>query len=275
VSEPETTESAKQNPTCVVCGTVVETEGYTDLKESWQKILDDNCYCAAHEPDDEFEKEELVEMKRSHYAEAVAYAMFPQELRGLKWSDLDRDEPEDVVVGDRTISAQEASAIRAKAIDAAREWAKCEFRGLVLAGRVGVGKSRIAAVAAQSLIHHRVSLQKLGDHSIAPIRWVSVPKLIRNSRGDFDSDARRSAEKVMAGSGGMVLDDIDKIKPTEFALDLIFESLEIRIGNGAPLLVTTNKSFPELQDLVGDPIASRIAGYCKGHRIFGHDRREQ
>lgn len=269
---------ATEHPVCVVCGVEVPSPGYAELKDPWRSMMDKLCRCEEHDDSDEAEAEELRQMKRGHYREALAFALIPPKLRGLGWSDLDREEPEEVQTIDSkgnavTVSAAEASRLRSAAIDAAVRWSQGKIGGLVLAGRVGIGKSRIAAVAAQSLIYHRVDAQRLGDQAIAPIRWVSVPRLIRDSRGDYGTDARRDAEKIMHGMGGLVLDDIDKVKPTELALDLIFESLEIRIGNGSPLLVTTNKRFPELQDQLGDPIASRIAGNCEGYRIVGEDRR--
>jgi DNA replication protein DnaC len=274
-------EAAESVPVCNRCGKPVEVEDYDTLVEPWKRMLDEVLVCDECDDGGERMAKELREMKRGIYASAVADARFPERMRGLRWRDMEREEPEDVVhrdqrTGKETVvaTAAEATATRVAAIESAEAWARGEIKGLVLAGRVGVGKSRLAAVAAQGLIYHRVNALPLDSKPIMPIRWVSVPKLIRNSRGDFDSDARRDAQKVIAGGMGLVLDEIDKVKPTEFALDLLFEAIDGRASDGKPLLLTTNMRFPELKDLLGSPIASRIAGYCQGRRIIGEDRRE-
>lgn len=71
----------------------------------------------------------------------------------------------------------------------------------------------------------------------------------------------------------LVLDDIDKVAPSDFTLDLLFEAIDERVNSGTALLVTTNLHYPDLEDRFGEPIASRLAGYCKAHRLDGPDRR--
>ena len=264
------------NPKCRVCGIEVEVEGYAELPETYRESIDRMIVCDKHaEAEAKRADEEVRQQRRTVYAAAVNDAQFPEQLRGKKWSDLHPKETEDVTEGDRVIAtAAQATETRKKALDACVRWSRGEIRGLILAGRVGMGKSWFAAVSGQSLIYQRVkAMDALHLKPIMPIRWVTVPELIQKSRGDYGSERRRDAEKILAGTSGLVLDDIDKIKPTEFALDLLLEALETRINGGRPLLVTTNLGYRELRDLLGDPITSRLRGYCEGHRMIGKDRR--
>jgi DNA replication protein DnaC len=265
-----------QKPKCRVCGAEVEVEGYAELPETYQASIDRMIVCEEHEKaEQERAEQEVLHQRRALYHGAVGDAQLPSKLKGKNWSDLDTEE-EDVVEGEKLIAtAAQATETRVKAIEACRRWSRGEIAGLILAGRVGMGKSWFAAVAAQALIYERVKVldaMKL-DKPMMPLRWVTVPELIQKARGDFESDRRRDAEKVLDGSFGLVLDDIDKVKPTEFSLDLLFEAIESRINRAKPLLVTTNLGYRELRDLLGDPIASRLRGYCEGHRMIGRDRR--
>lgn len=245
--------------------------------EAQKRIIEGTARCPTHSQEAVEEGEAEDRRKKAElYRGAIKASHLPSELVGLGWDDIDPSEPDDVVVDERLIATQEqASESRGTALAAVQRWAKGEFCGIVLAGSVGLGKTRMAAVATQDLIYQRI--RKLGEGelhtSVAPIRWVSVPELILMSRAERGTDRYRDAERVMAGAGGLVLDDIDKVKPTEFALDLIFEAIDRRTNRGRPLMATTNLPYPELEDLLGKPIASRLAGYCEGFRIYGADRR--
>lgn len=279
--EPGRTEpppvAEKLNPTCRICGVDVVVEGYADLADRWKESLERLCLCAEHEgKESERDRQERDMQRRTLYRGALDSARIPALMRGKTWSDLHETEEADVKEGEVVISAADATKSRKEALLACLQWARGDLDGLILAGRVGIGKSWFAAVAAQALISHRVKALDENHFPVAvmPLRWVNVPELIQKARGEIGSDRRRDAEKILDGNFGLVLDDIDKINPTEFSLDLLFEAVENRVNRNRPLLVTTNKGYVELKNQLGDPLASRLRGYCKGHRIYGNDRRK-
>lgn len=269
------------------CAEQVEIEVWEgwegDRDGTYARILRNTIHCDAHEVEAlEAAKEALRQKKREVWVDAMRYSGIPKPLRDLTWEDYALTEPEDVVEPaspgapeGRVTTSAEASALRKAAWEQAQSWAKGEFRGLVLSGAVGIGKTRLAGIAARGLIYHQVAALLDPDSTarVVPIRWVSVPDLIHKSKGEFGSDRRREAEQLMSSGNGLVLDDVDKVKPTELSLDLLFEAVEKRENRAAPLLVTTNMRYPELVDHLGDPLASRIAGYCRGLRMVGEDRR--
>lgn len=151
---------------------------------------------------------------------------------------------------------------RAEAINAARTWAaESDSKGLCLFGGVGAGKTRLAATAAF------LRLQRW------PLVWVSMPILLAQLGAAFSDSARREAIQVLTGKGALVLDDLDKISPSEWARNQLFAAIDKRVQAGAPLLITTNLPPSSLGEKFGEPVMSRIVGYCRTLELPGRDQR--
>lgn len=145
--------------------------------------------------------------------------------------------------------------------DAARAWAEDRSRALCLTGPIGVGKTYLAAAACWL---------RLQSH---PTRWVSVARLMTNLRASFADEDRKKAVAAVASTGAIILDDLDKVNPSDYGREVIFAAIDGRVEEGAPLLVTTNKSMSEIGEQFGDAVMSRLAGYCQVVRMTGADRR--
>jgi DNA replication protein DnaC len=149
----------------------------------------------------------------------------------------------------------------AELTDAATRWAKGETTGLCLTGPVGVGKTCLAAWAAE---------KRLQNYAV---RWVSVSRLMTQLRSGFGSEMKARADQIVAGTGAIVLDDLDKVNPTDYGREVILAAIEGRYQAGSSLLVTTNRELSELKEMLGAPVASRLAEYCEVLRMVGEDRR--
>jgi DNA replication protein DnaC len=145
--------------------------------------------------------------------------------------------------------------------EAARLWADGELRGLMLLGPVGVGKTHLAAAAVWRRLR--------SDH----VRWVRVARLMSQLRAGFDDEPRREALAIINGASALVLDDLDKANPTDFGREVVFNAVDSRVEHGSPLLVTTNLELSAIGERYGEPVASRLAGYCRVLRMTGEDRR--
>jgi DNA replication protein DnaC len=165
----------------------------------------------------------------------------------------------------RDLSSLEVTPRNAQALDAARAWSLGELPGLLLTGPVGTGKTSIAAAAAwERNLRYGVV-------------WTSVPVMLAKALAAFDDEDRAEAMRAITGVGSLVLDDLDKVKPSEWAATQLFAAIDSRYAQGAPLLVTTNLTLDQLADKLGvdfgDAIASRLAEYCRTVVIDGPDRR--
>lgn len=149
-------------------------------------------------------------------------------------------------------------------IAAAAEWA-LGGGGLLLYGRVGRGKTTIAGAAAW------LRLQS------GPVGWTSAPLIFARLSSKLGSDERDKALEALRGRHALVLDDVDKARPTQYGAEQIFVAVDQRIEHQAPLLVTSNLKLSEMAaywpDPFGEAIASRLTGYCKAVHVEGADRR--
>lgn len=156
-----------------------------------------------------------------------------------------------------------ASPAGAEAIDAAKLWV-AEGGTLTLTGSVGTGKTCLAAVAASHLMWER------------DVIWQSVPSMLSNAIAAPSEDDRKTALRAILGSGALVLDDLDKIKPAEWASSQVFAAIDNRVSNGAPLLVTLNKSIGELAAFIGGDFGPAIASRLAEQHVVqltGNDQR--
>ncbi len=151
-----------------------------------------------------------------------------------------------------------------KVIDAARQWAAFGG-GLMLTGEVGVGKTAIAGAAALARLRSR------------PMFWTSAPLLFARLGSGFGSEQRDWALNLLSGRRALVLDDIDKARPTEYAAEQVFLAIDQRVEHLAPLMTTSNLTASQLADRWPEPygpaLSSRLVGYCKTIYITGPDRR--
>ncbi len=136
---------------------------------------------------------------------------------------------------------------------------------LLITGPVGVGKTWIAAAAAWARLE------------LAPLHWFSTPLLFARLGTGLGTPQRDEALEVLSGTTALVMDDLDKVRPTEYAAEQVFLAIDNHINEGAALLVTTNLTLSALAEKFPEPfgeaIASRLAGHCETFALEGVDRR--
>ncbi len=149
----------------------------------------------------------------------------------------------------------------------ARRWGTGEVNGALLVGPVGVGKSRLAVAAANEMLMRR------------RVRFFSAPMILaRLGSGDFGSAVREDVLTALTGTLPLIIDDLDKARPSPYAAEVMFLAVDTRADGAAPLMVTTNKRLSELAEQWPDPygaaIASRLS-LLEGARADGADRRRE
>jgi DNA replication protein DnaC len=230
---------------CVDCGLdfVIELPEGTSVGYRWVSAL------ANREPRCEvcFDKHEAEEAERERKSAREARrgrCQLPNRLRG------------ELLPNFRPKPGQQA------AVAAAGEWANSkDAGGLMLTGETGVGKTRIAAAACWTRLEH------------FPCTYASVARAMAKLGGSFTDEGRAEAVRMFSGNGAVILDDLDKTRPTDFGLEQLFAAVDAREQAGAPLLVTTNLTPSEIGERYGDPLMSRLVGYCRSVRVEGDDWR--
>jgi DNA replication protein DnaC len=185
--------------------------------------------------------------KRRVLDRLILAARMPASVRGMQFAEMVRE------------------GRRGQAVAACQQWAlgRSEKPGVYLVGPAGVGKTRLAATAAWARLHW---LEQ-------PIRWCSVAQLMGNLNRTFADKERRDALAVLLGNDPLVLDDFDKVNPSDFGRQQIFTAIDSRVLAGVPLLVTANLRLGQIGERFGDPIMSRLAGHCTQFELDGPDRR--
>jgi DNA replication protein DnaC len=233
---------------CCECGAAVTRQTATGMGAAFLNRLPFQCEPCAERLEAEWEHEDRENERREREALARRRieTWLPRNLRRVDLDALDR-------------------AGCADAIDAARRWAH-DRGGLLLTGPFGVGKTTIAAGA----LRLRFESGRSGC-------WISAPLLLARLGSGLGTRQREQTLDLLTGTMALVLDDLDKTRPTEYGAEQVFLAVDGAVTNDRPLLVTTNLSLGELAGKwpapFGEAIASRLVGCCQVIELTGHDRR--
>lgn len=116
---------------------------------------------------------------------------------------------------------------------------------LFIYGPYGVGKSHLAVAALCQCI----VTNYMGDSRWTGqfCDWVEHCSLVQSSWNSDSGPTEGTLWGKMRGASILVIDDIDKRKPTEWALGKLFEVIQHRYYREKPTIITANHSIQELQ----------------------------
>lgn len=153
--------------------------------------------------------------------------------------------------------------IQPKARKAINDAIKGKRWPLLLTGSVGTGKTCAAAVVYGEYARNALPMWHRADDLL-----LSISLGRQNGVQVEQWDQYREVKRVVipfaqfvaraANASCVVLDDLGTRAPTESMYAALFDLLEWR--RQKPLLITSNKTLPELASMYDDRIASRLAG---------------
>lgn len=149
---------------------------------------------------------------------------------------------------------------------------------LFIAGDVGTGKTFLASCLVRDL--HRRGVR---------VTWARVGDILREIKGTF---GKRDAEDVLfryQAAGMLVLDDLGKERPTEWAVEQLFLLIDSRYSEKRPLIVTTNYGAKALvnrltpyawdgrqgDDTTARAIVDRLCEMCENVQLKGRSHRQK
>lgn len=142
------------------------------------------------------------------------------------------------------------------AYDVALEYARHPDKWLVLVGGYGCGKTHLAAAIAQFALY---------DRGMGPIIAV-VPDLLDYLRTTFGPDSESTYDdrfNAFKGADLLILDDLGTENATPWAREKLFQIINHRYNERAPMVVTTNDL-----DRVDPRIRSRLVDWQLARHCF-------
>jgi|GEM_PF-299796 len=178
-----------------------------------------------------------------------------------------------------------------EAFQAARQFAKeyierkNDGTGLLLIGGVGSGKSHLAAAIINAVVDYIQIPDSSAEHSsdglfcgllpYCDAYFVGTVPLLEQLRSSYDSDGgTRQIMEQCQKAGLLVLDDVGAEKTTDWARERLFEIIDYRYNDCAPVVITTNSNINELRQKLGDRICDRIRSMCKTYTVTSKSHRQ-
>lgn len=185
---------------------------------------------------------------------------------------------------DRRLSAwAQDTPDRAEAYDAAVVFGSMVLankgpRSLFVAGDIGTGKTFLTSCLCADLL-------RKGQRLL----WRNVSDVLREIRASYDN-RKTSEEEVLnrfIEPPLLVLDDLGKERPTEWAMEQLFSIINARYDRNKPMVITTNYGGADLvkrltprpdasgyaDDTTARAIVDRLRGSSKLVRLEGQSRR--
>lgn len=146
--------------------------------------------------------------------------------------------------------------------------------GLFIVGNCGVGKSHLAYAVANALIERNTS-----------VICMTMIDLLLKIKSGFQSKEQTEEQilKIYEDCSLLVIDDLGKEKPTEWALQMIYTIIDRRYNALKPIIVTTNYGASELvrrftlndDSSTGAAIVDRLFEMCNYVAIKGDSFRKR
>ncbi len=185
-----------------------------------------------------------AEVRQKRIAERLSTAGIPARFRACGFDNF-------VIHDGAGHEAQQRTALRMCQAFVQR-WEAVKARGqvLVMTGSTGTGKTHLACAIANGLI---------GQHAAA-VAFGTVSDHVRGVKAAFQRDSNmseRDAVRALIEPDLLILDEVGQ-RTTEYEQQLIFDVMNARYAEMRPMVLMSNLSVPELEEVLGDRLADRL-----------------
>ncbi len=136
---------------------------------------------------------------------------------------------------------------------------KRRMKGLFFTGPVGSGKTHLAAACANELIERCID-----------VLFLVVPDFldeIRASYGTLGEGSEAAMIRRAKTAAVLVLDDLGAHNFSQWTQDKLFSLVNYRINQQLPVIVTSNLTLNQLEEVVGQRTTSRLVEACTVCRL--------
>lgn len=144
-------------------------------------------------------------------------------------------------------------------------------RGLIITGSTGSGKTMLAAAIGNVLIDETYidpyEAELVGPGGVrpkewSPVRMAKVVDMLADIKSGYDNGTAQETIDRFKAVRLAILDDLGAERPTEWAVERLFEIVDARYVKKLPMVVTTNCTPADLSAKLGSRIVDRLYEMC-------------
>ena len=136
-----------------------------------------------------------------------------------------------------------------------------EKNGLLITGPMGTGKTHLAAAIANQLMAHGV-----------PVVFATMIDLLAKIKASFERHGAITSEneimRLYKTTDLLIIDDIGKEQPTEWALAKVYQIINARYEDYKPMIITSNYTTDELIARMTPPSGDKRTAEATVDRIL-------
>lgn len=140
---------------------------------------------------------------------------------------------------------------------------RMERNSLIILGKVGSGKTHLAAAIANSLSGRGI-----------PVMFGTFSNHLEELKREFNLSGERTYLARMKSVPILVIDDIGREKQTDWSRQVLFDVINYRYEHMTPVVVTANFTQREFERYLGADIYSRLCEMSKFVETEGRDHRK-
>jgi len=136
---------------------------------------------------------------------------------------------------------------------------KTQAKGLFFTGPVGSGKTHLAAACANELMERCID-----------VLFLVVPDFLDDIRASYGTQGEGSEAAMIRRAKSatvLVLDDLGAHNFSQWTQDKLFSLVNYRLNQQMPIVVTSNLTLNQLEEVVGQRTTSRLVEACTVCRL--------